>query len=85
MGFFKSFFSGKSDSPANEKQKNEQKNFEIFKYDGMRAQRMGRTDYASNASLKPLPFRKTSRPWDISPKSTPRPANWTRRTNYWNA
>ena len=37
MGFFKSFFSGKSDSPANEKQKNEQKNFEIFKYDGMRA------------------------------------------------
>lgn len=46
MGFFKSFFSGKSDSPANEKQKNEQKNFEIFKYDGMRAQRMGRTDYA---------------------------------------
>ena len=30
MGFFKSFFSGKSDSPANEKQKNEQKNFEIF-------------------------------------------------------
>ena len=36
MGFFKSFFSGKSDSPANEKQKNEQKNFEIFKYDGMR-------------------------------------------------
>ena len=33
MGFFKSFFSGKSDSPANEKQKNEQKNFEIFKYD----------------------------------------------------
>ena len=29
-----------------EKQKNNQKNFEIFKYDGMRAQRMGRADYA---------------------------------------
>ena len=46
MGFFKSFFSGKQDKPETEKQKNEQKNFEIFKYDGMRAQRMGRPDYA---------------------------------------
>ena len=73
MGFFKSFFSGKSDSPANEKQKNEQKNFEIFKYDGMRAQRMGRTDYAIKCFTEALA------------KSTPRPANWTRRTNYWNA
>ncbi len=46
MGFFKSFFSGKPENPEAEKQKNDQKNFEIFKYDGMRAQRMGRTDYA---------------------------------------
>lgn len=46
MGFFKSFFSGKPSSPEEEQQKNKQKNFEIFKYDGMRAQRMGRTDYA---------------------------------------
>ena len=42
MGFFKSFFSGKTSNPEEEKQKNKQKNFEIFKYDGMRAQRMGR-------------------------------------------
>ncbi|MDO4163574.1 MAG: tetratricopeptide repeat protein [Bacteroides sp.] len=46
MGFLKSFFSGKAENPEAEKQKNEQKNFEIFKYDGMRAQRMGRIDYA---------------------------------------
>ena len=44
--FFKSFFSGKTEAPENEKQKNDQKNFEIFKYDGLRAQRMGRADYA---------------------------------------
>ena len=44
--FFKSFFSGKSETPESEKQKNDQKRFEIFKYDGLRAQRMGRTDYA---------------------------------------
>lgn len=34
--FFKSFFSGKSESPESEKQKAAQKNFEIFKYDGLR-------------------------------------------------
>lgn len=44
--FFKSFFSGKSETPESEKQKNDQKRFEIFKYDGLRAQRMGRPDYA---------------------------------------
>ena len=46
MGFFKSFFSGKPSNPEEEQQKNKQKNFDIFKYDGMRAQRMGRADYA---------------------------------------
>ena len=46
MGFFKSFFSGKPENPEAEKQKTAKKNFEIFKYDGMRAQRMGRADYA---------------------------------------
>lgn len=44
--FLKSFFGGKSDSTESDKQKNDKKNFEIFKYDGLRAQRMGRPDYA---------------------------------------
>lgn len=44
--FFKSLFSGKTENPEEEKQKNSKKNFEIFKYDGLRAQRMGRPDYA---------------------------------------
>lgn len=44
--FFKSFFSGKTENPESEKQKNNRKKFEIFKYDGLRAQRMGRPDYA---------------------------------------
>ena len=46
MGFFKSFFSGKPDNPMAEQEKTRQKNFDIFKYDGIRAQRMGRQDYA---------------------------------------
>jgi tetratricopeptide (TPR) repeat protein len=45
--FLKSLFSGsKQDTTEDEKQKNEQKKFEVFKYDGLRAQRMGRLDYA---------------------------------------
>ncbi|MBP6066186.1 tetratricopeptide repeat protein [Bacteroides sp.] len=44
--FFKSFFTGKTEKPESDKQKNNKKNFEIFKYDGLRAQRMGRPDYA---------------------------------------
>lgn len=58
MGFFKSFFSGKSDNPENEKQKNDQKNFEIFKYDGMRAQRMGRADYAIKCFTEALKLQE---------------------------
>lgn len=58
MGFFKSFFSGKSESPVNEKQKNNQKNFEIFKYDGMRAQRMGRADYAIKCFTEALAIQE---------------------------
>ena len=47
MGFLKSLFStGKQNNTEDNNQKNTQKNFEIFKYDGMRAQRMGQTDYA---------------------------------------
>lgn len=58
MGFFKSFFSGKPANPEEEKQKNNQKNFEIFKYDGMRAQRMGRADYAIKCFTEALALQE---------------------------
>ena len=58
MGFLKSFFSGKSESSVDEKQKNDQKNFEIFKYDGMRAQRMGRADYALKCFTEALAIQE---------------------------
>ncbi|WP_321518452.1 tetratricopeptide repeat protein [uncultured Bacteroides sp.] len=44
--FFKTFFTGDSVEPENEKAKAEKKNFELFKYDGMRAERIGNIDYA---------------------------------------
>ncbi len=58
MGFFRSFFSGKPEDPEEEKQKNDRKNFEIFKYDGMRAQRTGRTDYAIKCFTEALKLRE---------------------------
>ena len=45
MGLFKSLFGGNS-TPETEKEKNNKKNFEILKYDGIRAQRMGKLPYA---------------------------------------
>ena len=58
MGFFKSFFSGKPDNPMAEQEKAKQKNFDIFKYDGMRAQRMGRQDYAIKCFTEALAIRE---------------------------
>lgn len=50
--FFKSLFKGKAETE--ESNKNEKKNFDIFKYDGMRAQRMGRADYAMKCFVSAL-------------------------------
>lgn len=58
MGFLKSFFSGKQEKPETEQQKTRQKNFEIFKYDGMRAQRMGRPDYAVKCFTEALALQE---------------------------
>lgn len=46
MGLFKSLFGGNSSTPETGKEKNNKKNFEILKYDGIRAQRMGKLPYA---------------------------------------
>ena len=52
--FLKSLFGGKAESPETEKEKNNKKNFELFKFDGMRAQRMGQMDYAIKCYEKAL-------------------------------
>ena len=56
--FLKSFFGGKAESPQDEKERKGQKNFEIFKYDGIRALRMGRADYAIRCFHEALAIRK---------------------------
>ena len=46
MGFFKSLFKAKAEDPVAEQEKKLQKEFEILKYDGIRAYRLHRYDYA---------------------------------------
>ena len=58
MGFFKSFLGGKSETAEEQRQKEAQKKFEIFKYDGMRAQRMGRMDYAITCFTEALSIQE---------------------------
>lgn len=46
MGFWKSFFGGEEANPEDEKKNAEAKNFDLLKYDGVKAMRMGQFDYA---------------------------------------
>ena len=46
MGFFKTLFGGGVSDPVEEQKKQIQKEFDIWKYDGIRAHRMHRMDYA---------------------------------------
>ena len=53
MGFWKTFFGGESD-PEEEKKNAEQKNFELLKYDGVKAMRYGQAEYAVKCFLEAL-------------------------------
>ncbi|WP_071147228.1 tetratricopeptide repeat protein [Bacteroides ihuae] len=56
--FFKSLFSGKTENSEEEQLKNDKKNFDILKYDGLRAQRIGRADYAVKCFTEALAIEK---------------------------
>ena len=46
MGFLNALFGGKQLSPEEEKQEQEAKKFDLLKYDGVKAMKMGQMDYA---------------------------------------
>lgn len=56
--FLKTFFTGKNEDTKDDKEKNDNKNFELFKYDGLRAQRMGQLDYAVKCFNKALAIKE---------------------------
>jgi len=55
---FKTLFTGDSVDSENEKTKAEEKNFELFKYDGMRAERIGQLDYAIKCYTEALAIKE---------------------------
>ena len=46
MGFWKTLFGGAEETPENEKKSSEARNFDLLKYDGVKAMRIGQFDYA---------------------------------------
>lgn len=46
MNFFKALFSGKEEKPEDKKRAEEERDFDVLKYDGVRALRSGQHDYA---------------------------------------
>ena len=52
------FFSSKDEDSAEEKAKNDLKNFDILKYDGVRAMRMRKTDYAIRCFREALSIKE---------------------------
>lgn len=46
MGFFKTLFSGKEESEEEKDAKRQENNFDVLKFDGIQALRIGRADYA---------------------------------------
>ncbi len=58
MGFWKSFFGGEESNPEEEKKNAEAKNFDVFKYDGVKAMRMGQFDYAEKCFREALKIQE---------------------------
>lgn len=57
MGFWKTFFGGEPDSPEEEKKNAEAKNFDLLKYDGVKALRLHKADYAIRCFREALKLR----------------------------
>lgn len=66
MGFFKRFFGGKSESSEDKKEDQSAKNFEVLKYDGVRAMHQGQMDYAIKCLTNALLAKQVDEEGDAS-------------------
>lgn len=57
MGFWKTFFGGEEENPEEKKKDAEEKNFDLLKYDGVKATRIGQLDYAVKCFREALKLR----------------------------
>jgi len=58
MNFFKALFGGKTETPEEKKKEDEARNFDVLKYDGVRAMRSGRPDYAAKCFKHALDIKE---------------------------
>lgn len=58
MGFFKTLFSGKEETAADNIEKNQERDFDVLKYDGLRALKIGESEYAIRCFNKALAIKK---------------------------
>lgn len=57
MGFLKALFSGKIETAEEQAKEKEARNFDVLKYDGVRAMRAGQLDYAKECFLHALEYQ----------------------------
>lgn len=81
MKFFKALFGNKEEKPEEKKKNEEAKNFDVLKYDGVRALRAGQAEYAIRFSLMPCRCRMTLKYTIICRKPTSAPANLLKLMN----
>lgn len=58
MNILKALFGGKTEDPEERKQDEEAKNFDILKFDGVKALHMGQADYAINCFTNALKYQE---------------------------
>ncbi len=58
MGFWKSLFGGEEENPEEEKKNSEAKTFDLMKYDGVKAMRMGQFEYAEKCFCEALKIQE---------------------------
>lgn len=58
MGFFKQLFGGNAQDNSQDKQQNKDRDFDVLKYDGVKAMNMGQADYAVKCFDKALEFHE---------------------------
>lgn len=58
MGIFKSLFGREAEQPEEAQDKNQERNFDILKYDGLKAMKIGKTGYAIRCFNEALAIRE---------------------------
>lgn len=58
MNFFKALFGGQEETPEEKREADEARDFDMFKYDGVKAAKMGRHDYAVKCYREALKLKE---------------------------